>query len=347
MQDFSIHRLISWKIKRSDYLKEIIKNDGAVTESISNISNSELEIINSYTRRTYNSDELYVFNVVLCDNEIDRDNEAFSIEALHSMSRLFVGKTGISDHNPSASNQTARIFRCSVEHIEGKKTEYGDDYYRLVARAYIPRNDSTKEVIELIESGIRKEVSVGCCAEEIWCSVCGADMRTSNCGHNKGESYEGRKCFFLLDKITDAYEWSFVAVPSQRGAGVIKSYCYHDSDKEDYMEKIINEIKRGSYKALNSENIKQLAEYITQLEQYAEYGKAYRVGLEKDYVKYSGLCFADNDSEVSLSVAKKLSLNELENLVALYKGHIESENYCKPQLCSSITEKNNDLQYNI
>ncbi len=328
-------------------MKEIIKNDGTITEHISNISNSELEIINSYTRRQYSFDELYVFNVILCDNEIDRDNEAFSIEALHTMSKLFVGKTGITDHNPSAHNQTARIFSCNVEHIEGRKTEYGDDYYRLVARAYIPRNDSTKEVIELIEGGIRKEVSVGCCAEQIQCSVCGAGMRTSTCSHNKGEIYDGRKCFYVLDKVTDAYEWSFVAVPSQREAGVIKSYCYHDSDKEGYMENIIDEIKKGGYKALNNESVKQLAEYITQLEQYAEYGKAYRAGLEKDYVRYSGLCFSDNDSEVSSSVAKKLSLSELEKLVALYKGHIESENYCKSQLSGFTSERNNDLQYNI
>lgn len=328
-------------------MKEIIKNDSTVTEHIDNISNSELEIINSYTRRQYNSDELYVFNVVLCDNEIDRDNEAFSIEALHNMSKLFVGKTGITDHNPSAYNQTARIFSCNVEHIEGKKTEYGDDYYRLVARAYIPRNNSTKEIIELIESGIRKEVSVGCCAEKIRCSVCGADMRTLACSHNKGENYDGRKCFYVLDEVTDTYEWSFVAVPSQRGAGVIKSYCYKGNEQEVCMKNIIEEIKRGSYKSLNSESVKQLAEYITQLEQYAEYGKVYRAGLEKDYVKYSGLCFSDNDSEVSLSVAKKLSLNELEKLVALYKGHIEAENYCKPQLSGFTSEKNNDLQYNI
>lgn len=329
-------------------MKEIIKSDGTVSKLVSNIGDSELEIINSYTRRQYNFDELYVFNVVLCDNEIDRDNEAFSVEALHNMSRLFVGKTGITDHNPSANNQTARIFSCNVENIEGKKTEYGNDYYRLVARAYIPRNDSTKEVIELIESGIRKEVSVGCCAEQIRCSVCDSDMKTSACSHNKGEIYDGRKCFYILDEVTDAYEWSFVAVPSQREAGVIKNYCHYSGNEEIYMENnIIDEIKKGSYKALNNESVKQLAEYITQLEQYAEYGKAYRTGLEKDYVKYSGLCFADNDSEISLSVAKKLSLNELEKLVALYKGHIENENYCKPQLSGYTSEKNNNLQYNI
>lgn len=328
-------------------MNEIIKSDGVISKPISNIENSELEIINSYTRREYNPEELYIFNVVLCDNEIDRDNEAFSVKALHNMSKLFVGKTGITDHNPSANNQTSRIFACNVERVDGKKTEYGEDYYRLVARAYIPKNDSTKEVIELIESGIRKEVSVGCCAEQVFCSVCGADMRVSACGHKKGESYDGIKCFYVLDRITDAYEWSFVAVPSQRGAGVIKNYSYHSSSKEDHMKDIIEEVKKGSCSALNSEKAKQLAEYITELEQYAEYGKSYRMELEKNYVKYSGLCFVDSDSEVSLSVAKKLSINELEKLVALYKGHIESENYCKPQLYSGVTEKYNDLQYNI
>ena len=39
---------------------------------------SELEQINKYTRRELKEDEVYVFPVVLCDNEIDRDGERFS-----------------------------------------------------------------------------------------------------------------------------------------------------------------------------------------------------------------------------------------------------------------------------
>ena len=39
------------------------------------------------------------------------------------------------------------------------------------------------------------------------------------CHHVKGEVYDGRLCFTELRQPTDAYEWSFVAVPAQRDAG--------------------------------------------------------------------------------------------------------------------------------
>ncbi|MEE0858617.1 MAG: hypothetical protein U0M12_04005 [Acutalibacteraceae bacterium] len=331
-------------------MKDITYNK-AVMKSCNEISNEELMLINSYTRRDYTRDELYVFRVVLCDNEVDRDNEAFSVEALQSMSRLFIGKTGIADHNPSAQNQTARIFVCEVENVPEVKTQYGADYCRLVAKAYIPRSNATEEIIEQIESGIRKEVSVGCRAEKIVCSVCGADVRTSPCEHYKGNEYNGKLCYHILGNITDAYEWSFVAVPSQRKAGVIKSFALADNHltREENMESIVNEIKKGNYKALNSQNVEWLAKYVSNLEKYAECGKVYRNQLEKDYVKYSQLCFDDCDNEVLNTVAKKLSIDELKGFVEMYKKRTEKENFCKPQLyvqTSKIQNYDNN-QYNI
>ena len=49
-------------------------------------------------------------------------------------------------------------------------------------------------------------------------------MGDERCGHIRGGTYAGRKCFGILDGATDAYEWSFVAVPAQINAGVTKSF---------------------------------------------------------------------------------------------------------------------------
>ena len=67
-----------------------------------------LEKINKFTRRPFTEDEIYVFSVILCDNDIDRDGERFSDKALEKIAELFVGKTGIFDHAPSSSNQIGR-----------------------------------------------------------------------------------------------------------------------------------------------------------------------------------------------------------------------------------------------
>ena len=69
-----------------------------------------LDKINKFTRREFAADELFAFNVILCDNDIDRDCERFSDNALEQLKALFVGKTGIFDHDASTSNQTARLF---------------------------------------------------------------------------------------------------------------------------------------------------------------------------------------------------------------------------------------------
>ena len=53
------------------------------------------------------------------------------------------------------------------------------------------------------------------------CSVCG--KQRGSCGHIGGREYSGSSCYFTLSGITDVYEVSFVAVPAQPEAGVIKS----------------------------------------------------------------------------------------------------------------------------
>lgn len=292
------------------------------------IDKDSLELINSYTRREYKSDELYVFKVVLCDNDIDRDGEAFSIQALQQMSNLFVGKTGITDHNPSANNQTARIFSCTVEKVDNMFTSFGGEYYCLVAMAYIPRTEATNKTIQLIESGIVKEVSVGCCTEEVICSICGENVAV-DCGHFKNQLYGEKQCYHILNQISDAYEWSFVAVPSQRRAGVTKGY--RDIKRGVNIMDIIQQVKKGNYKAINGENILELAKYIEKMEEHAEYGKAYRQQLEKEYIRYGGLCFKDNNGVIA-STAKKLSVNELEECVRLYKNAVQGNGAFTPQL---------------
>ena len=51
--------------------------------------------------------------------------------------------------------------------------------------------------------------------------MCGEAV--GSCRHVKGRTYNGKLCYGELTGAKDAYEWSFVAVPAQRRAGVIKS----------------------------------------------------------------------------------------------------------------------------
>ena len=74
----------------------------------------DLELINQLAKTPLTAEKVYRFSVRLCDNEVDRDWERFDEEALSVLGDLFVGKSGIFDHQWSAEGQTARIYRTEV-----------------------------------------------------------------------------------------------------------------------------------------------------------------------------------------------------------------------------------------
>lgn len=43
------------------------------------------------------------------------------------------------DHSPKAENQLARIYKTEVQAVEGEVTTTGDQYFRLIAKAYVPK----------------------------------------------------------------------------------------------------------------------------------------------------------------------------------------------------------------
>lgn len=189
-------------------------------------ASADIGLINQYSRRELTPEEVYCFSVILCDNEVDRDNERFTRDSLDKLAGLFEGKTGIFDHEWEAKRQIARLYRVQVEETT-EKNSLGEPLCVLRGSAYMLRTDANQPVIDAIEGGILKEVSVGVAIKEVSCSICGEEMGWGGCpgGHKKGTEYDGKLCVGELKDPTDAYEFSFVAVPSQRGAGVTKNFA--------------------------------------------------------------------------------------------------------------------------
>ena len=216
----------------------------------------QLEAINAQAKARLNGEQVYVFSLRLCDDQMDRDFERFDGAALPALAKLFIGKTGIVDHKWSAENQVARIFETQV--VQEKSVRY------IKAWAYIRRGGANEEIIADIEAGIKKEVSVGCAMGRCICSVCGSEYGT--CGHLKGECYDGAVCCAILQEPVDAYEFSFVAVPAQREAGVLKAM---------HGRKCLKEL---------AEKFGAQAEYRALFKQ-AELGKRYQKELEDSVVR--------------------------------------------------------------
>ncbi|MBE6867203.1 MAG: hypothetical protein E7494_00375 [Ruminococcus albus] len=196
------------------------------------ITEEVMEKINGYAVGELKSEQVYCFSVLLCDNDVDRDYERFSDEALDRLAVMFRGRTGIFDHDHRSRGQTARIYDTEVRSYPDRKTMDGRDYRALMGFAYMVRTEDNKSLIAEIEGGIKKEVSVGCSVAKRICSVCGADGAKGGCNHIKGRSYGGKLCYVELDEPLDAYEWSFVAVPAQRAAGVTKVYGEREVNAE-------------------------------------------------------------------------------------------------------------------
>ena len=196
-------------------MKDTVGGEGAA------LNPGDLELIGALARRPLGAEEVYTFSVRLCDNEIDRDFERFTLQTLEELAPLFVGKAGIFDHQWSARGQAARIYKTQVVREGPQLTRAGDGYCWLKGWAYMVRTEGNRDLIAEIEGGIKREVSVGCAVERVVCSICGQEL--DSCPHEKGEEYDGQVCHGVLTGAADAYEWSFVAVPAQRKAGVIKS----------------------------------------------------------------------------------------------------------------------------
>lgn len=272
---------------------------------------NELELINKYTRKPLKAQEVYTFTVTLCDNEIDRDFECFNEESLVALKELFVGKTGISDHSMRAKDQAARIYHCYIEKDPTRKNSKGQVYTALKARAYTVITDSTKSLIDEIDGGIKKEVSIGCAVNKITCSICGKNMKTHSCSHIKGKNYKGTLCHGILEEPTDAYEWSFVAVPAQRNAGVTKSFTVKE-EKSVNTKDIIKCVNDGS--ALSDEQAKALCDYISELEAKAAQAEVYKAHLTKDIARYAGIIMPQVNSKHFTEGCKEMDIDTLRQL---------------------------------
>ena len=191
------------------------------------ITEAELRAINKYATEPLKAEDVFTFKAVLCDNEVDRDYERFSLKTLQDLKKLFLGKTVIKDHRWAADNQVARIYATELVQTD-KATKSGELYTQLVARCYMVKTAGNADLIAEIKGGIKKEGSIGCAVNSTICSICGTDNSKTYCPHWAGKSYDkdgGKEvCTFTLDGARDAYEFSLVAVPAQKAAGVSKSY---------------------------------------------------------------------------------------------------------------------------
>ncbi len=310
-------------------------------EETGKLREGELDLINKHTRREHAEDEIYAFSVCLCDNDIDRDNERFSDEALDTLSKLFDGRTGICDHSAKSENQKARIFSTYTEMPQGEYTRDGRAYKRLCARAYMLKTKQNENLIAEIEAGIKKEVSIGCSVKSRTCSVCGKE-RTEGCLHKSGRTYKTASgemlCHTVLSDPADAYEWSFVAVPAQKRAGITKSFEKKEI-KDLKSTDIVKQLASGTEVTLSASEAEKLSCYIGELKNLGELGKSFIAEKRAAVIKGCEKVLCGINAETLNSVTEKMSVSELDEFYRALKAQE------KPQVQLSPAA-NNDKSVN-
>lgn len=208
-----------------------------------------------------------------------------------------------------SKDQSARIYTAEVQTDETRKTADGEVYTFIKAKAYMVRTEKNKDLIAEIDAGIKKETSVGCCVRDISCSICGKNIKTEGCEHQKGKSYGGRVCCYLLSEPTDAYEWSFVAVPAQKNAGVIKSFdpeAKHRKLEEaarEFRDELKSDILRSAASVIPemaADELEEICEALS-LKSLRDMRNAFRENARKSLpvIRQLDGCGAENNNENS------------------------------------------------
>lgn len=297
-----------------------------------NPTDEDMTLINKYSLRELSKDEVFCFSVILCDNDIDRDFECFDEDALKTLEKLFVGKTGILNHSMKSEDQSCRTYKTQLIRDNTRKTLIGEPYMYLKAWCYTVKSEKNESLIKDIESGIKKEVSISCASSRKVCSICGSEK----CNHISGRLYGGEYCHKTIKDITDAYEWSFVAVPAQRNAGVTKSF-----KKEKTMENILKSIKEEKALSLNENELKKLSDYMDNLKSLSADGEKYRTSLIANARKSLALTLPALESKAVDEILKSISTDTLENLCNSLEKQVKEKLPPVSQLYAEDKKNNN------
>ena len=137
------------------------------------------------------------------------------------------------------------------------------------------------------------------------------------CQHRKGEVYDGKLCWWELEEAVDAYEWSFVAVPAQRDAGVIKGF----RDLSNYSLEELAQLSPRAEKELHA------------LEDESLLGYRWKEETQEETVRLFTLCFDDIDLDLAQRIVYCIDADELVDARKALRKTAEEKMPAGAQLC--------------
>lgn len=164
-----------------------------------------LAAVNRFALRPLTREDIAIFTLDLCHNQVDKHFSRFPEEELEKIAAMVPGRPLMERHDLRGALPRGTFFRARV-HREG-------DRLSVRPEVYVLRTAANEDFIRSIEGGVYRETSIGFSFARPECSVCGADIR--GCPHTPGEQYDGAVCHYLLREVLEVIEGSVVAAGSQ------------------------------------------------------------------------------------------------------------------------------------
>ena len=182
----------------------VFSQRGAVTDTDAD-AGQRMEAVNRYALRPLQPEEIAVFTLDLCNNQVDRHHSRFPEEELERVNALTPGRPLMERHDMAGTLPRGTFFRSRL-HREGERVSVRPEVYVL-------RSEGNRDFILNIEGGVYRETSIGFSFRRPECSVCGRDLRV--CAHVPGRSYGGKTCHFVMRGVMEVLEGSVVPAGSQ------------------------------------------------------------------------------------------------------------------------------------
>lgn len=172
-----------------------------------------IERLSDFLNYKISDDEVYIFPIIICNNEVDQDHECFSREAINTMAEKFIDTIGTIKSDLNVINSIARIFATDVIE-EDKSTLSGEPLTYLRGYAYMVRTNGNTSLIREIQEGDYQSITNICFSiNQRICSICGTNKQVTDCSHIEGETYDGHECFVILKDVYGVPDWEYVILP--------------------------------------------------------------------------------------------------------------------------------------
>ena len=126
-----------------------------------------------------------------------------------------------------------------IKAVTCKQTDTRSDTPALLFTVNVPDEEAKQQ----IEDGRLSTVSIGINATDVRCSICGQNIAEGKCGHKRGQHYDDKLCYWIVNEFTGK-ELSYVITPSDPYAHNVKIYSPDDNVelKETQEQMLMNEI---------------------------------------------------------------------------------------------------------